>query len=73
VLFVNLFIALSFTGFLTFAYILLRLAILVRERGTDGFSDWAAEGLVLISGGPPHFVGEVVKPATYAQDEKIQE
>ncbi len=72
-LFVNLFIALSFTGFLTFAYILLRLAILVRERGTDGFSDWAAEGFVLISGGPPHFVGEVVKPATYAQDEKIQE
>ncbi|KAF8352049.1 hypothetical protein F5887DRAFT_933719 [Amanita rubescens] len=76
-LFVNLFIALSFTGLLTFAYIILRLAILVRERGTDGFSDWAAEGFVLINGGPPHSVGEVVldgaKPVTYAQDEKVRE
>lgn len=73
-LFVNLFIALFFTGLLTFAYILLRLAILVRERGTDGISDWAAEGLVLINGGPPHFVGNDNKPATsHIQDEKIQE
>jgi len=79
-LFVNLFISLFFTGLLTFGYILLRLAILVRYRGTDGISDWAAEGLVLINGGPPHFAGEVMlnsaKPATShidAQDEKVQE
>ena len=78
-LFVNFFIALFFTGLLTFAYTLIRLAILVRENGTDGIYDWATElqGFVLNSGGPHRFGRQVApsdtKPALSpkdSQDEK---
>lgn len=60
-LFVNFFIALVFTGLLTFAYMLLRLAILVRENGTDGIYDWATElqGFVLNNRDPRHLGGQV--------------
>ena len=70
----NLFIALFFTGILTFAYMLLRLAIQVRERGIDGIYDWATElqGFVLSIGGPPHLSGQAApsdtKPALSHKD-----
>ena len=42
-LFVNFFMALSFTSLVALSYALLRLAMLVRERGTVGISHWIAE------------------------------
>ena len=42
-LFVNFFMALSFTSLVTLSYALLRLAMLVRERGSAGISYWIAE------------------------------
>ncbi|KAM6501125.1 hypothetical protein JOM56_004139 [Amanita muscaria] len=42
-LFVNFFTALFITGLVTFAYLLLRLAMLVREQGSAGVSHWVAE------------------------------
>jgi hypothetical protein len=63
-LFVNFFMALFFTGLVTFAYLLLRLAILVRERGTDGISGWIAEpqAFVLSNGDPHHVVANDPPP-----------
>jgi hypothetical protein len=60
-LLVNFFIALFLTGLVTSAYMLLRLAILVRESGTDGIYGWATElqGFVLNNRDPHHLGGRV--------------
>jgi hypothetical protein len=49
---VNFFVALSFTSLVTLSYALLRLAMLVRERGSAGISHWIAEiqGFILHPG-----------------------
>lgn len=73
-LLINFFIALFFTGLVTFAYMLLRLAILVRESGTDGIYAWATElqGFVLNHRDPHHLGGHVAssdtKPALSPRD-----
>ncbi|KAF8635586.1 hypothetical protein AX15_000234 [Amanita polypyramis BW_CC] len=59
-LFVNFFLALFFTGLVTFAFLFLRLAIMVREKGTEGISNWFTELQNFILGSPnaSHVTGD---------------
>ncbi|KAK2460803.1 hypothetical protein APHAL10511_007273 [Amanita phalloides] len=66
-LFINLFTALFFTGLITFAYVLIRLAILVRERGTDGISGWVIE-LQEFALGKPHVVEDTAPASSSSKD-----